>query len=101
MKCPDLCKLCSPDDPNFDEAFQFAERDVKYVKLDDCGHLFDHEFLDGWMKAQENSEAVKFKECPKCKTPIMSCSRYMNTINKTLNDINAIKALILENDKKL
>jgi uncharacterized protein YpuA (DUF1002 family) len=25
----------------------------------------------------------------------------MNIINKTLNDVNAIKALILENDKKL
>ena len=71
------------------------------MRLDDCGHLFDHEFLDGWMKAQEESDVVKFKECPKCKTPIMSCPRYNNMINKTLNDINAIKALILEKDKQL
>jgi hypothetical protein len=53
------------------------------------------------MKTQENSEAVKFKECPKCKTPIMSCARYMVIINKTLNDINVIKALVLENEKQL
>ncbi len=31
----------------------------------------------------------------------MSCPRYNNTINKTLNDINAIKALILQKDKQL
>ena len=31
----------------------------------------------------------------------MSCSRYMGIINKTLNDINVIKTLILENDKQL
>ena len=31
----------------------------------------------------------------------MSCARYMVIINKTLNDINVIKALILENEKQL
>ncbi len=74
---------------------------MKYVLLEDCGHLFDFKFLDSWMKSQEDNEIVKFKECPKCKVPIMSCGRYMNQINKTLHDVNKIKAIIMENDKKL
>jgi uncharacterized protein with PhoU and TrkA domain len=46
----------------------------------------------------EKSLAVKYKECPRCKQPIMKCRRYMNQINQTLNDINDIKRAILEAD---
>jgi len=58
--------------------------------------------MDQWMKLNELNEAsaVKYKECFKCKHPIMKCTRYMKQINQTLNDNIDIKKQILENERE-
>ena len=66
--------------------------------------MFEVQGLDHWMDMGQSSgsesAAVKYKECPKCKSYIMRCPRYMNQINHTLNDINAIKKKILEKEEE-
>jgi len=67
----------------------------------ECKHTFEVKGLDFWMNlglTAGDSSAVKYKECPKCKTFIMKCPRYMNQINQTLNDINAIKQIVIERE---
>lgn len=97
--CPPVCRLCKPKDDAF--VTFFGEEDsseARFVLLEDCKHVFEVSGLDHWMNLAQNgkdSASVKYKECPKCKTPIMKCRRYMNQINQTLNDINSIKKLIL------
>lgn len=72
---------------------------ARFIQLD-CGHCFEVEALDYWMEMMAGNGTVKYKECPKCKALIMKCHRYMKQINSTLNDVNAIKALILKNENE-
>ena len=94
-KCPSVCRICDPDHETFQILFGNEEEpDSRFVELD-CGHAFEMKDLDRWMNQKSDAAAVKYKECPKCKTPIMKCKRYMQQINQVLNDINNIKRRIL------
>lgn len=53
------------------------------------------EALDRYMSTE--CAAVKYKICPRCNSQISKCSRYLQQINETLNDINKIKVM-LNND---
>ncbi|TNV87514.1 hypothetical protein FGO68_gene11469 [Halteria grandinella] len=98
-KCPKVCKVCQPQHETFQVFLgNEEEQDAAFVQID-CGHIFAVEDLDNWMSLQ--SAAVKYKECPRCKSLISECSRYQKQINETLNDINRIKGLILQENEKM
>nr|XP_039261973.1 NFX1-type zinc finger-containing protein 1-like [Styela clava] len=82
--CPRFCRICHKD--TVTEIFfgDEDEDDARFVQLDDCRHIFTYEGLDKWMEQKEEGNAIKMKECPKCKTPIWRSRRYGNIINKLL-----------------
>jgi len=51
------------------------DEDARFVFLPDCKHTIEEKGLLGYMKTLKDSEAVKYPECPKCKTLIFYCQR--------------------------
>ena len=72
--------------------------EARFIELD-CNHIFNVKDLDFWMNKEQS--LIKYKECPKCKSPVNKSARYMHLINQTLNDINHAKALIIQNDSAI
>ena len=86
--CPSLCRICNKDEVT--EVFFGTEdkADARFIRLKDCRHVLEVSGLDRWMDVKE---AIQFKECPKCKTPIRRSLRYGNIVKGTLCDIEKIK----------
>jgi hypothetical protein len=40
---------------------------------------------------ENETTAIKLKQCPKCKTPIRKCMRYGNMVKKALTDVERVK----------
>lgn len=58
--------------------------------------------MDKYMDEQSDERGeIKMKECPKCKTPIRSTTRYRSIVNKILMDIESVKDKVLTNKKRL
>lgn len=95
--CPKKCRECHKDEVN-EIFFGFEdEDDARFVKLEDCGHIFETGGMDTYMTGDSNSEegiAIKLKVCPKCQTPIRKNLRYGSVINKTLDEIEKVKRRI-------
>ncbi|XP_077386229.1 NFX1-type zinc finger-containing protein 1 [Festucalex cinctus] len=100
-KCPSKCRICHKEDVT--EIFFGMEDDpeARFIQLEDCGHIIEHESMDTYMsmdeERQENEEgrvAIKLKECPKCRTPIRKNLRYGSHINKSLVAIELVKEKI-------
>jgi hypothetical protein len=94
--CPPVCIACNPNYDYFISIFEEKESPLnRFVLLENCNHVFEVSGLDNWMNLlsanQHIPTTVRYKECPKCKTPITKCRRYTLQINQTLIDINAIK----------
>ena len=97
--CPTLCRVCDKEEVR---TIFFGNEDDKYaqfVQLKDCSHVFEVTGLDYWMDQTvqtEESQVIKFIECPKCRTPIRRSLRYGNIIKKTIADMEAIKCMVLK-----
>ena len=62
--------VCNPEEVY--EIFFGTEEDpeANFIQLKDCGHVFEVSGMDMWMMGSDDSQAVKFKECPRCKVAI-------------------------------
>ena len=100
-KCPTLCGVCNEEEVR---EFFFGTEDgsnALFIQLQDCKHVLEVSGLDYWMGMQsdENTEeplAIKLKECPKCKTPIMRSLRYGNIVKAKAKEIEEVKKRILQ-----
>lgn len=99
-KCPHLCRVCNKEE--LTEIFFGTEdeKDVHFVELEDCGHIFEKSGLDEWM-SQETAGEIQLKFCPKCKVPIRRNLRYGQIINKTLMDIDMVKSKMIGDRQKI
>ncbi|XP_072178144.1 NFX1-type zinc finger-containing protein 1-like [Diadema setosum] len=99
-KCPSKCRVC--DEEEVTEIFLGSEDDdnARFVQLEDCGHLFEVNDLDYWMRTAE-SESVQLKGCPRCKAPIRNNVRYSNQIKRALADIERVKAKMRGNQREI
>ena len=90
--CPQLCRECNPND----EAFQifFGEEDEpqsKFIKLADCGHIFEVNGFDEYMDTKEEFNEIQWKTCPKCTKLITQSLRYANILKKIKEQMTQIK----------
>ncbi|XP_070581257.1 NFX1-type zinc finger-containing protein 1-like [Ptychodera flava] len=98
--CPNKCRICHQDEVTEILFGTEDEDDARFVQLLDCRHIIEVEALDSWMELEEDTtNAIQFKTCPKCKTTIRKNHRYGNTIKKTIEDIQLVKAKIIGDDK--
>jgi len=49
------------------------------------------------MKTLKDSEAVKYPQCPKCKTLIMNCQRIQNELKLITRKVDNVKKHIFDN----
>lgn len=98
-ECPTLCCVCNKD--KVTEIFfgDEDEPDARFVRLKDCGHIFEVKGLDQWMDQESvgddtKSREIQFKQCPKCKVPVRRSLRYGNVIKRTLSDMERVKAAV-------
>ena len=47
--------------------------------------------MDQWVQVQEEEEAVKLLECPRCRAAVRSTVRYNRTINRNLQLVERVK----------
>ncbi|KAI1714330.1 AAA domain-containing protein [Ditylenchus destructor] len=95
-ECLSICKICDPKKFEEIQTIFFGteeDDDARFVRLKDCGHIFEVTGLDHWVESKSTSTAVSIVpiECPKCKTPIKRSSRYISALNKRAFDIEQIK----------
>ncbi|KAM7006466.1 NFX1-type zinc finger-containing protein 1 [Tautogolabrus adspersus] len=100
-KCPSKCRIC--DHEEVTEIFFGTEDDPEacFIQLEDCGHIIEYTAMDTYMEMDDNQQsedgkevAIKLKECPKCRTPIRKNLRYGTHINRSLAEIEMVKAKI-------
>ncbi|CAF1425706.1 unnamed protein product, partial [Adineta steineri] len=97
--CPKQCRIC--DKSVVQEIFFGSENkpNACFVLLPDCKHLIEVIGLDKWVFDSINnstdSTKIRFPECPRCKTQIRKCMRYMPVINRLQNLIEQVKKKIL------
>ena len=94
--CPTVCHNCNTvkdkvqiimgDEHNKNAGY-------RYIKLDDCQHVFAVEALDHWMDQKDESihQIIQWKGCPICKKPVMKTLRYANVAKQLLRDLNEVK----------
>lgn len=75
-QCPKICLICDKK----------IVIDSKFIVLVDCGHEFEKNVLDDWVK-----NCLELPECPKCKTLIQTTMRYNKYFKIKLNSINELK----------
>ncbi|KAI1714324.1 AAA domain-containing protein [Ditylenchus destructor] len=109
-ECLSICKICHPKEFEEIKTLLFGtedDDDARFVRLKDCGHIFEVTGLDRWIQietaAPEASDRENSSEsastavsivpivCPQCKTPIKRSSRYISALNKRACDIDQIK----------
>lgn len=101
--CPPLCRVCHYDD--LTETFFGTEDEegARFVLLNECGHIVESTGMDQWMTVDDGN-AIKYKCCPKCKTPLTSTQRYSSFVKQTLLDVYAVKLKFfgnaVENEEK-
>lgn len=88
--CPSICKRC--DKKKLRNIFGAKSVDDSlFVQLIDCGHIFEVDTMDEYMRLYPKhcivDEQVALKTCLKCSTPIRSSGRYKNAITQTYSDI--------------
>ena len=68
-----------------------CDPDDRFIQLSDCGHIIPVESMDQWVEVQEEEEAVKLLECPRCRAAVRSTVRYNRTINRNLQLVEKVK----------
>lgn len=97
--CPTDCRIC--DKQKVTELL-FGNEDephARFVLLEDCRIrcIIESEAMDYYMDQKDDKGEILMKQCPKCKTPIRTSKRYRQLINKSLQDIEAVKKRVLVN----
>jgi hypothetical protein len=70
--CGEPCPRCLECEPVAEDENLYVPDDgtVPFVRVGECGHIFDVETFDGFMKAEAEKSRVQPIECPQCKQPI-------------------------------
>ena len=95
-QCPPVCHKCDSVKDKV-EVILGDEHDesagYRYIKLNDCQHIFAVDALDQWMDQKDDSmhQIVQWKGCFICKKPVMTTLRYANIAKQVLHDLNEIK----------
>jgi hypothetical protein len=114
--CPTQCRICNSDYKDMLTLSELKESlaDDRFIQLQDCGHTFDVEVLDGWMKTQDISErgsvgdvdgsgndgddnrvssskALQLPMCPQCRTPVRRSFRYSALVRRCLLEMEEVK----------
>ena len=76
------------------------EEDARFIELLDCGHVFEVTALDYWMDKDGETDVIKLKECPKCKTPIRISNRYADIVKEKLADVELVKERLNEEEEQ-
>ncbi|KAJ2949110.1 hypothetical protein O0L34_g6049 [Tuta absoluta] len=96
--CPDICNICRPDDFPRDFLGDEYNKKDKFIKLQDCPHVFEVDDMDAWIT--NKPDQVKIPDCPNCRKPIINTYRYKDTINRIFKtEINPIKERVFGNSK--
>lgn len=105
--CPTLCRICDADnEAGFDSLTRIStlrenDSNSRFIQLQDCGHIFDVEYLDMYMESidihvpsNDNiPKAIQPPTCPNCKKMIsIAPSRYANIIKKCRFTIEELKS---------
>ncbi|XP_048877737.1 NFX1-type zinc finger-containing protein 1 [Brienomyrus brachyistius] len=100
--CPNKCRACHHEE--LTEIFFGTEDDplARFIQLEDCRHIFESSALDKFMKegtnddnaGDRNQQAIRLKECPRCRTPIRRNLRYGAHVNRSLAEIEKVKAVL-------
>ena len=79
-----------------------TERDkgARFIELLDCGHVFEVTALDYWMDKDGETDDIKLKECPKCKTPIRISYRYADIVKEKLACVEWVKKRLNEKEEQ-
>ena len=98
--CPRLCGICHKD--KITEVFfgTEEEEDARFIELLDCGHVFEVTALDYWMDKDGETDDIKLKECPKCKTPIRISYRYADIVKEKLADVELVKERLNDEEEQ-
>ena len=103
-RCPKECRRCNNE--TVTEIFFGSEDDpkAKFVKLEDCGHIFEVTALDQWMDSPQLDDDgrvyIGLKQCPRCKVAVRRSLRYGNVVKQALQDIHMVKRKMLEQEVK-
>uniref|UniRef100_A0A4W6EBA4 Zinc finger NFX1-type containing 1 n=1 Tax=Lates calcarifer TaxID=8187 RepID=A0A4W6EBA4_LATCA len=99
-KCPTKCRICNHEEVTEIFFGTEDEPDARFIQLEDCGHIIEYTAMDRCMgmgddqQEHEDEVAIKLKECPRCKTPVRKNLRYGSHINRSLAEIEMVKAKI-------
>ncbi|XP_050350709.1 NFX1-type zinc finger-containing protein 1-like [Nymphalis io] len=95
-KCPDICKICRPDDFPTDFLGDEFRDESLFIVLEDCGHIMEFEDMEHLMNSE--SESISLRACPFCRKPIINTPRYKDLVNyRFKTDINPIKERVYGN----
>lgn len=103
-KCPTYCRIC--DEQKVTQIF-FGDEDepgARFVLMEDCRTrcIIEVNAMDTFMDSNVDERGeIKLKECPKCKTPIRSTTRYRSIVNRILKDIEKAKGTVLANKGRI
>ena len=76
------------------------DEDARFIELLDCGHVFEVTALDYWMDKDGDTDDIKLRECPKCKTPIRISYRYADIVKEKLADVELVKERLNEEEEQ-
>ncbi|XP_029006831.1 NFX1-type zinc finger-containing protein 1 [Betta splendens] len=93
-KCPSKCRVCDREEVTEIFFGTEDEPDARFIQLEDCGHIIEFTAMDRYVGEGDAEEAIKLKECPKCRAPIRKNLRYGSHINRSLASIEMVKAKI-------
>lgn len=120
-----ICTECMKNDDHdpITTIFFGTEQDegARFLQLPDCKHIFEKKGLDSYMgisnddtdvsdeshpgdshaDIMDDSQLIRLKSCPRCKTPIRKSLRYGNVIKQQLNDIEKVKEKLLGKKSEL
>ncbi|KAI5644349.1 AAA domain-containing protein [Phthorimaea operculella] len=98
--CPDICNVCRPDDFPRDFLGDEYDKKDKFIKLQDCPHVFEVDDMDAWIT--NKPDQVKIPDCPKCRKAVINTYRYKDAINRIFKmEINPIKERVFGNSNKI
>ena len=92
-RCPNICKICDPENENFNIFFGREDNDDALFYKTKCGHCIEYRDMDYYM---DNDKSIMMPLCPKCKNILIDEPRYQNIIKEKLKDIQKVKKIIME-----
>ena len=91
-RCPNLCKICDPDNENFNIFFGREQEDDALFYRTKCNHCIEYRDMDYYM---EGDKSINMPLCPKCKSILIDEPRYQDIIKERLKDIQNVKKVLM------